>query len=266
MEFARRGMRTIMACRDGKSADEAAQEAREITGAMEIIGVECNLASFESIRNFAKQIHATEPRIDILVNNAAIFQCPFALTEDGLEMQMGVNYLGHFLLTNLLLPKMDGGMFGHHSKIIITSSPFHTRGQIDIDNLVMNEANYNKYQAFCNSKLACNLFAIELSRRTQPYGIDVHCVEPLFSKTYMHRHVDLSILDRIKKTLLAKPSIDGVQSTLQCAGAPEVEGKSGLYYRNCHVAPWSQTTLQHSALAPRLWKVSKELTGLKTTI
>lgn len=105
-ELAKRGARIIMACRNIKEGIKAADEIKQITGNDNIVVKELDLASFKSIRNFAGNINSYEVRVDILVNNAGVFLCPQSKTEDGFEMHFGVNYLGHFLLTLLLVEKI----------------------------------------------------------------------------------------------------------------------------------------------------------------
>ena len=105
-ELAKRGARIIMACRNIKEGIKAADEIKQTTENDNVVVKVLDLASFKSIRNFADNINSYEERIDILVNNAGVFLCPQSKTEDGFEMHFGVNYLGHFLLTLLLVKKI----------------------------------------------------------------------------------------------------------------------------------------------------------------
>ena len=106
LDFAQRGARVILACRDLNRANKAAEEIRKSTGNGNVIVQSLDLASLESVRKFADHFNRTEERLDILVNNAAVMASPRWETKDGFEMQFGVNHLGHFLLTNLLLNKL----------------------------------------------------------------------------------------------------------------------------------------------------------------
>jgi retinol dehydrogenase-12 len=106
LDLAKRGARVILACRDVDKANQAASEIRKRSGNGNVHVEKLDLASFDSIRSFASRINSQEARLDILINNAGIMLCPFWKTNDGFEMQFGVNHLGHFLLTNLLLDKL----------------------------------------------------------------------------------------------------------------------------------------------------------------
>ena len=106
LDFAKRGARVILACRDQKRASAAAEDIIKKSGNANVIVSLVDLASFDSIKQFAKRINQTEASIHILVNNAAMMGCPKWKTKDGFEMQFGVNHLGHFLLTTLLLDKL----------------------------------------------------------------------------------------------------------------------------------------------------------------
>ena len=106
LELAKRGARVIMACRDKCKAEKAVQEIRRQTSCGQLIVRKLDLASLQSVRHFASCICQEEMHIDVLVNNAGVCQYPYALTEDGLEMQMAVNHFGHFLLVHLLLDKL----------------------------------------------------------------------------------------------------------------------------------------------------------------
>jgi NAD(P)-dependent dehydrogenase (short-subunit alcohol dehydrogenase family) len=119
LDLAKRGARIILACRDSKRANQAASQIRKLSGNGNVIVELVDLASFDSIREFCKRIDRNEPRLDILINNAGIMACPKWTTKDGFEMQFGVNHLGHFLLTNLLLDKLKSSA---PSRIVNVSS------------------------------------------------------------------------------------------------------------------------------------------------
>ncbi len=104
-DLARRGARVVMACRNVRAAEEAAEEIRRAQSG-EVAVYRLDLASLASVRRCAGEINSKEDRVDVLVNNAGVMMCPKQETEDGLEMQVGTNHFGHFLFTNLLLDKM----------------------------------------------------------------------------------------------------------------------------------------------------------------
>lgn len=126
LDLAKRGARVILACRDAQRADEAANKIRKKSGNGNVIVELVDLASFESIRQFCQRIDENEPRLDILINNAAVFGCPKWHTKDGFEMHFGVNHLGHFLLTNLLLDKIKASA---PSRIVNVSARLHEKSK-----------------------------------------------------------------------------------------------------------------------------------------
>ena len=171
-ELAKRDSRVIMACRDiikgEKSAESIKQELKEDSQA-NIVVKKLDLASLKSVQEFANEITSSEPKVDILINNAGVFGPPFALTEDGIETTFATNHLGHFLLTNLLLKKLESSM---PSKIIVVSSKLYEKAKINFENL-NGEQGYKGVAAYAQSKLANLLFALELNKRL-PDGKNLH--------------------------------------------------------------------------------------------
>lgn len=133
IDLASRGAKVILACRDVMRAERAATDIMKKSNNQNIVVKIVDLASLDSIRKFADNINKSEPKIDILINNAGIMMCPYWKTQDGFEMQFGVNHLGHFLLTNLLLDKIKSSA---PARIINVSSRAHTRtDKLDFDDL-----------------------------------------------------------------------------------------------------------------------------------
>ncbi|XP_077613052.1 retinol dehydrogenase 13 [Crocuta crocuta] len=154
LELARRGGNIILACRDMEKCEAAAKDIRRETLNHHVNARHLDLASLKSIREFAAKIIEEEERVHILVNNAAVMRCPHWTTEDGFEMQFGVNHLGHFLLTNLLLDKLKASA---PSRIINLSSLAHVAGHIDFEDLNWERREYDTKAAYCQSKLAVAL-------------------------------------------------------------------------------------------------------------
>jgi len=110
LELARRGARVIMACRDVRKAERAVQDIRRHTSSGQLIVLKLDLASLQSVRDFAARV-CQEKYIHVLINNAGVYRHPYTLTEDGLDMNMAVNHFGHFLLVHLLLDKLKASAF-----------------------------------------------------------------------------------------------------------------------------------------------------------
>lgn len=174
MDLAKRNGKIYIACRDMRKSQDALEEIKERSKSSKVHLMELNLASIKSIRDFSKNFHGTEKRLDILINNAGVMACPKSYTEDGFEMQMGVNHLGHFLLTNLLLDMLK---VSAPSRIVVVSSEGHRITDINRDDL-MSEESYSKIKAYGQSKLANILFARELSKKLRDQGVTVNSCHP----------------------------------------------------------------------------------------
>ena len=153
------------------------------------------------------------------------------------------------------------------SRIIIVSSGLHKRGHIDFDNLD-GRIQYDRRRAYYNSKLANNLFARELARRTQGSAVCVHCLRPGWVRTDLGRHIPFFAFLRFVLSplvwLLLRSPYEGCQTIVYCSVAEELRDVSGCFYDNCAEAPWSQVSLD-DAVALKLWTVSELLTGIKST-
>lgn len=254
--------RVILACRDPEKGRRALDSIRRWTSEGDVVVKQLDLASFCSIRAFADEIRAQESRVDVLINNAAVFQCPFSKTEDGLETQMGVNYLGHFLLTNLLLDKLSASA---PSRVVVVSSGLAKKGELDLNHLLMTQENYNRKAGYNNSKLACNYFARELARRVHSKGISVHCVSPGMVRTELGRHVTFPLWMKVLLApfwfLLVKSTYNGCQSLLYCTLSEDLNGQSGRFYRNCAEGKWPEETVVEE-VGPKLWDLSTKIVGL----
>lgn len=261
-ELAKRHARVILACRDSERAEKAVTYIRSGVKSADVLAMPLDLASFASINDFAKAVLKSEKNIDILVNNAGVFQCPFSHTADGLEMQMGVNHMGHFLLTNLLLDRLKASA---PSRVVVVSSGLSKLGHINFENL-NSEKDYDKKKAYQNSKLANNLFARELAKRTQGSGISVHCLHPGMARTELGRHVPfpkvLKLILYPLYWLLVRSAWQASQTVLYCALNADLEGQTGKYYGNCKEEPWPENA-QDDEAAARLWTISEKITRLK---
>ncbi|XP_051159561.1 retinol dehydrogenase 13-like [Leptopilina boulardi] len=183
--LAAREAKIIMACRDMNKCETVRKEIVLETMNKYIYCRQCDLASQESIRKFVKNFKEEFKELHILINNAAVMSCPKSKTKEGIEMQLGVNYIGHFLLTNLLLDTLK---VSAPSRILNVTSAAYSRGKIRIDDL-NSEKNYNPDEAYRQSKLANILFTTELAKRLKGTGVTVNAVYPGSSDTEINRHL-----------------------------------------------------------------------------
>nr|XP_023654057.1 retinol dehydrogenase 14-like [Paramormyrops kingsleyae] len=255
--------RVIMACRDERRAEEAAREIQQEAGPDrgQVVIKRLDLASLTSVRSFCEEIIKEEPRIDVLINNAGVFQCPYTRTEDGFEMQLGVNHLGHFLLTNLLLDLLKKSA---PSRIVVVSSKLYKYGHINFDDL-NSERSYNKAACYSQSKLANLLFIHELSRRLKDTGVAVNALSPGIVRTQLGRHVHIPFLARPIFHLISwtffKTPVEGAQTPIYLACSPDVEGVQGKCFINCEEQELVPKATDDET-ARRLWDASALMVGL----
>ncbi|XP_036390953.1 retinol dehydrogenase 12 [Megalops cyprinoides] len=262
VDLATRGARVILACRDMSRANAAAGEIRQRSGNGNVVVKMLDLASLQSVRNLAKDILENEERLDILINNAGVMMCPKWRTEDGFEMQFGVNHLGHFLLTNCLLDLLKRST---PSRIINVSSLAHEKGEIHFDDINLDK-DYCPQKSYRQSKLANVLFSQELAAHLEGTGVTVYSLHPGVIRTELGRHFwpMIPLWKRIifqPLLLLIKSPWEGAQTTIYCAVEESLEKTSGLYYSDCapkEAAPQARD----AATAKKLWDVSASMVGL----
>lgn len=263
LELAKRGARIYMACRDAARCEAARLEIIEKSQNQQIFNRTLDLASLASVRQFAQRFMSEEQRLDILINNAGIMATPRKLTVDGFEQQFGVNHLGHFLLTNLLLDRLKQSA---PSRVVVVSSAAHVLGKINRDDL-MGEKKYSKFLgAYCQSKLANIMFTRTLAEKLKDTGVTVNACHPGIVRTELMRYSTLPVWCR--KTLqfvglyFFKSPKSGAQTAIRLALDPALEKKTGGYYLDSMpfpVAPWAK----NKETAEWLWQESERLVGLQ---
>ncbi|WP_216898267.1 oxidoreductase [Nocardia alni] len=266
-ELAHRGAHVVLAVRNTAAGEEA---ARGIGGDVEVRGID--LASLASVREFAEELAAEHPAIDLLVNNAGVVLLgPRRTTVDGLEMQIGTNMLGHFALTGLLLDNLSAAP---EARVVNLSSITHKNAHLDFDDL-MFERGYKASAAYGRSKLATTVFGLELDRRLRAAGSPIISVlaHPGLTRTNLtpraweHR----GRLGRLIAWagLLATQSVEqGALPQLRAATEPGVRGgqffgPAGLWETR---GPVTEARLSREAADPavgsRLWAAAEKLTGV----
>ena len=190
VDLAKRNARVILACRSVERGEKSAVEVRKRSSNDNVVFRQLDLASLESVRKFAAKILEEEPRIDILINNAGIFSASFAQTEDGFESSFGVNHLGHFLLTNLLLDRIKEAP---SARIVNVSSVAYQNGSLDFTNL-NSEGSYNSFYAYARSKMANILFTRRLARSLQGTGVCVNVLHPGTTYTDIFKELNIVVV------------------------------------------------------------------------
>ena len=252
-ELARKGAKVILAVRNTNKGEAAAQQ---MTGDVEVR--QLDLQDLSSVRQFAGGVD----EVDILINNAGIMAVPYALTADGFESQIGTNHLGHFALTNLLLPKIT-------DRVVTVSSMLHRMGSISLDDLNWKSRRYSAWPAYGQSKLANLLFTRELQQRLNAVGSPLRALaaHPGYSHTNLQGHSGHKFRDAVMLAGTRVVSTDadfGARQTLYAAsqdlpGDTFVGPKFG--FRGPTQPAGRSRAARQAATATALWQLSEQLTA-----
>jgi NAD(P)-dependent dehydrogenase (short-subunit alcohol dehydrogenase family) len=254
-ELARVGARVVLAVRDTAKGEAA---ARSMAGDTEVRALD--LADLSSVRRFADEVTS----VDVLINNAGIMAVPYSQTVDGFESQIGTNHLGHFALTNLLLPKLT-------DRVVTVSSPAHRVGHISRNDLNWKSRRYSAWLAYAQSKLANLLFTSELQRRLTAVGSPVRALaaHPGFSHTNLQGRSGRKVADTLTVAatkVLATDADFGARQTLY-AVAQDLPGNAfvgprfGFLGRTQLVG--RSLLAKRARTAAALWQLSEQLTGVE---
>ncbi len=255
-ELARVGAKVILAVRNTAKGDAA---AAGMTGDVEVRKLD--LQDLASVRSFADGFSGSGDTIDVLVNNAGIMAVPFATTADGFESQIGTNHLGHFALTNLLLPKIT-------DRVVTVSSMMHLIGYVSLKDLNWKSRPYLAWPAYGQSKLANLLFTSELQRRLTAAGsaVKAHAAHPGYSATNLQGHTGNALGERLAKAgnRLATDAAFGARQTLYAASA-DLPGDTFVGPRFAMWGPsgpaMRSPLARDASKAAALWELSEQLTG-----
>ena len=261
-DFINRGATVIMGCRSLSRGNQAADDIKSVTGNSDRVVVrQLDLGSLKSINVFAENFLKEFSELHILVNNAGIMMCPYTLTEDGFEQQFGVNHLGHFALTNLLLPRMKES--GPGGRIVNVSSNGHIPfAYFNLDDLLWKSNRYNSIKAYAQSKLCNVLFTKELHRRLGSEGIYSYALHPGVVSTELMRHSNLMMFSNLLFSRFFKTPEEGAQTNIYCSVQEGLESLSGEYFADCAQTKSHKWT-HDVEKAKALWKMSEQLSGVK---
>lgn len=260
MDLARRGARVILDCRDAGRGTAAQDSIIRETGNNDVVYQQLDLSTLKSVQQFAANIIKTENRLDILVNNAGITGFANTYTKDGLIQIMQVNYYGHFLLTQLLLPLLEKSQ---PSRIINLSSNLHYFGRFN--SKTINERGlFNNTIAYCNSKFCMLMFSIELSRRLEGTGVVANAVHPGVIMTGISKNIPhvLQFLFWCWTLMYSRTAEEGAQTVIHLAVAEECGKVSGQYFVDCS-SRYKLWTLNSKSKAKELWDYSFKQVGIE---
>ncbi|MER7410515.1 oxidoreductase [Streptomyces cacaoi] len=268
-ELARRGARVVLACRSEERGAAARERlVRELPEAAERTQLRpLDLGDLSSVRAFAKEL--PDARVDLLINNAGVMALPYGTTADGFETQFGVNHLGHFALTGLLLERL---LAAPAPRVVTVSSGLHALANIDLRDLD-SRVRYGRWTAYARAKTANLLFTHELARRARHTALIAAAAHPGYADTGLQtagarlegrRAIERFM--RLGNRLAAQPARGGALPLLYAATAPEVAPDAfigpRLLARGAPVssprAPWTRD----DRAAALLWAASERLTGV----
>lgn len=247
--LAQREATVVMVSRSAERGQAALDEIQHETGNPSLHLLVADLSSQAEIRRLADEFKAKFSALHVLINNAAVISAERQVTVDGLELQFAVNHLAYFLLTHLLLDTLKASA---PARIINVSSQVHQWATLNFDDL-QSEQNYDSRKVYGMTKLANIYFTVTLARRLAETGVTVNSVHPGVIQTQILRDYGTS------------PSGDtpeeGARTPVYLATSAAVEGISGRYFVNQHMAEAAEKTLS-TAIGERLWEVSAQLSGL----
>ena len=245
------GGRVYIACRSAASGQAAVDAIKSASGSGAVWLLPLDLASLESVRSCAASFLERDEPLHVLLNNAGVGG-QRGLTADGFELHFGVNHLGHFALTQLLLPRLAAS--GPDARIVNVSSRAHYDAPGIDFGTVRCQGSFTGIREYAVSKLCNVLFTQELARREDTGGVTAYALHPGVVASDIWRRVPWPARAIIKRRMLTTEQ--GAATSLFCATSPSVAGQSGLYYDDCEVKEPSPVATPE--LAEALWKHSAE--------
>jgi len=262
LALAGKGAEIVLACRNIDKAEVAKSDILSRYPEAKVRCMKIDLSRLASVRKFVEDYLATYKRLDLLINNAGIMMPPFSLTEDGFESQLGANYLGHFVLTGLLLPILEKT---DKSRIVSLASLAHDWSNIQFDDINFSKK-YSARKAYGQSKLACLMYAYELQKRLTKNGNQVISVaaHPGASQSNLTQHMP-KIMQWLSP-LVCQNAAAGAEPTLFAAlnetlMGGEYIGPSGFQQaRGKPKVVGSNRASKNESNAAKLWQLSEKLT------
>ncbi len=252
--LARQGVKVIFTYRNEEKAIETQKFITAETGTKSEMYY-CDFSSLNSIRSFAEKFKAEHQRLDVLINNAGIWEPKRILSVDGIEMNFATNHLAPFLLTNLLL---DVLIKSNPARIINVASGAHKNVEINFDDLEMKQ-NFGGFKAYSQSKLGNVLFTKSLARKLADKNVMVYSLHPGVVSTNIFNNMGKFAASLMKLFLISAEK--GAQTTIYLATVNEINSPSGSYFSRKKVVSSSRIS-NSKEIADRLWEISSMYVGL----
>ncbi len=252
--LAEQGATVVMTARNAERGEPARAEVARLSGNTRVELLTADFSSLAAVRSLAAEFRSRYDRLDVLVNNAAVIPQTRQESADGYELQLAVNHLAPFLLTNLLLEALQASPAGRVENV---SSQVHSNGRVDFEDLQGQRA-YKPPQVYANTKLMNVLFTNELARRLAGTAVTANSLHPGVINTQLYQ----AYMGRETRPEDLADWRRGAQTSLYLASSPAVAGVTGKYFRDEQEAPAARAA-EDVALARRLWQVSAGLCGLE---
>ncbi|MHA1488285.1 MAG: SDR family oxidoreductase [Promethearchaeota archaeon] len=258
IQLAKTGIHIVMVCRNKERGENAQKEIKEESGNNNIDLLIADLASLNKVKEMVDEFKSNYDYLHILINNAGEFNKKRTLTIDGYESTFAVDYLAHFLLTNLLLDIIKKSA---PSRIINISSNIHLYFKINLDDL-MSEKKYTSQKAYANAKFALVLFTHELARRLDGTGVTVNALHPGHARTKMTKPKNWisKLFLFLLSPLIVSPE-KAARTSVYLASSPEVEGVTGNYFKKCKAIKSHEMTYDES-IQKKIWEISEKLVDI----
>jgi retinol dehydrogenase 12 len=256
--LAQQGARIVLVARDRSRGEQTLKRLEAVAPGRNHSVHYANLARLTEMKRVAQAIAGSEPRIDVLINNAGALFATRQVTGDALEMTFATNHVAYFVVTNLLLERLKATP---GARIVCTASNAHRRAKLNFTDL-QSERDYSGFGMYSRSKLMNILFTRELARRLAGTNVTANCLHPGFVATrFGNGSGGLgALVIRIAKNFALTPE-EGAQTIIYLAASPEVAGTSGKYFDKCKEAT-PAAEARNDADARRLWDVSAQLSGV----
>jgi NAD(P)-dependent dehydrogenase (short-subunit alcohol dehydrogenase family) len=256
------GAHVVMGSRTRERGERARDAIARTTPGASLDLLVADLTTIGAIRGLASEFQSRYPRLDVLINNAAILTGSRRVTEEGFEVQFFVNHLAYFLLTGHLIGTL---VRSAPSRVVCVASTAHSRGVIDFDDLQL-EHHYRGYPAYANTKLMNIVFTYELARRLDGTGVTANCLHPGIIHTNLLRNFSsvVNLAFHAVQRFFQTPE-DGAETPVYLASSPDVATVSGKYFRRCRELGTSAQS-NDPDVQRRLWTESERLTGFRFDI
>jgi NAD(P)-dependent dehydrogenase (short-subunit alcohol dehydrogenase family) len=253
VKLAELGATIVIVCRNVERGEKAMADIKMKSHTDSVELLPADFRSLESVRALAKGFSEKHDHLHVLINNVGVVKVMRSVTPDGFETTFQVDYLSHFLLTNLLLELLKKST---PSRIVNVSSVSHFGGSIDFGNLQLKKG-YGVMKAYSQAKLAQVLFTYELAKRLAGTGVTANCLHPGTVATNMWGR----FLGKVLRPFMLSPE-KGAETPVYLASSPEVEGVTGKYFEQRHEEKSSAESYDQ-VVAEKLWSESERLTGLR---